>query len=445
MNAAPELASVSTQSNPIGVIVVHGFGTAVAMWVLAFITHIPGLTWPPAGIAVILLAALGAGSVLAGRSVARGGWLVGAAAALTASLVNLMIFGSLLAERPAPGLEGVVPNAAVYLSLFMIVSAAVGIIGGTLGARLALRTPPPAAHWSRSFARVSVVAVLPLLFIGGLVTSTQAGMAFPDWPTSEGAAMFLYPLRHMTGGKFYEHTHRLFGAMVGLTLLTLMIATLTAPVRRPIKVFSVLLFAAVVVQGLLGAERVIANDQALAMVHGIGGQLVFAGTVALAAMLSMTYRGHQPSVAIAGLGSSKRRTLAVWLLVALVVQLGLGAATRHFPPPDRGWHATISHVVFAVVVLTLAVIAAAAARKHAADPAPAGPLLKRLGTGLLHTVNLQVVLGATALIVVLMYGKHTPPHWTDVVFTTLHQFNGAILLGLATLHGVWTWRLIPSR
>jgi len=393
------------------------------------------------------MAALATGAFMAGRSEPRRGWLMGTLVATTASLVNLMIFGSLLVERPATGFEGVVPNAASMVGIFLGISAASGLVAGAVGARLALRAPlqvAVASHWSRPFARVAVVAVLPLLFIGGLVTSTRAGMAFADWPTSEGAAMFLYPLRHMTGGKFYEHVHRLFGAMVGLTLLMLMIATWTAPVRLRIKLFGTGLFAAVVVQGLLGGGRVDLNSQFLAMIHGIGGQLVFAGTVALAVMLSTTYAGGQAVLASAAPASSRRRTLSAWLLGGLVMQLALGAATRHFPPPDRGWHATLTHVGFAFVVFILAIAAGAIARKNGDNPRPAGPLLRRVGTGILHSVSLQFLLGIAALIAVLLVGNRPEVHWADVVFTTLHQFNGALLLALATLNAVWTWRLIPA-
>ena len=42
-----------------------------------------------------------------------------------------------------------------------------------------------------------------------------------DWPNTFGTNMFLYPLSKMTGGIYYEHAHRLFGALVGLTTIGL--------------------------------------------------------------------------------------------------------------------------------------------------------------------------------------------------------------------------------
>ncbi len=60
------------------------------------------------------------------------------------------------------------------------------------------------------------VATLGLIGLGGVVTSKGAGMAVPDWPTSYGYNMFWLPLSWWKGGIFYEHTHRLYAAFIGL-------------------------------------------------------------------------------------------------------------------------------------------------------------------------------------------------------------------------------------
>src|SRR3989337_1847164 len=70
-------------------------------------------------------------------------------------------------------------------------------------------------------ALLTAVATLPLLFIGGLVTSKGAGLAVPDWPTSFGYNMFLYPWSKMVGGIFYEHSHRLVASTVGFLTIVL--------------------------------------------------------------------------------------------------------------------------------------------------------------------------------------------------------------------------------
>src|ERR1044072_7938661 len=82
----------------------------------------------------------------------------------------------------------------------------------------------PDSPWPRRLALLTTVATFPLLFVGGLVTSTGAGLAVPDWPTTFGYNMFLYPWSKMVGGIFYEHSHRLVASCVGLLTIAFTIA-----------------------------------------------------------------------------------------------------------------------------------------------------------------------------------------------------------------------------
>src|SRR5262245_61113386 len=75
--------------------------------------------------------------------------------------------------------------------------------------------------WLHRFAVLTAVATLLLLGIGGLVTSKEAGMSVPDWPTSYGYNMFALPFKFWTGGVFYEHTHRLWATIVGTMIVAL--------------------------------------------------------------------------------------------------------------------------------------------------------------------------------------------------------------------------------
>ena len=54
-------------------------------------------------------------------------------------------------------------------------------------------------HW---FAVLTAVATFLLLGVGGLVTSHEAGMSVPDWPTSYGYNMFALTIRFWKGGAF---------------------------------------------------------------------------------------------------------------------------------------------------------------------------------------------------------------------------------------------------
>src|SRR5437764_10366964 len=81
-------------------------------------------------------------------------------------------------------------------------------------------------------ALLTAAATFPLIFMGGLVTSHQAGMSVPDWPNSYGYNMFMFPPSKWIGGIFYEHTHRLMGTVVGVLSIVLAIAAWKLEWRR---------------------------------------------------------------------------------------------------------------------------------------------------------------------------------------------------------------------
>src|ERR1041384_6559835 len=77
--------------------------------------------------------------------------------------------------------------------------------------------------WFHRFAIVLAVATLFLVALGGVVTTKGVGMAVPDWPTTYGQNMFFFPYSKWMGGIFYEHSHRLWAALVGLLTAALLI------------------------------------------------------------------------------------------------------------------------------------------------------------------------------------------------------------------------------
>src|SRR6185437_16599598 len=88
-------------------------------------------------------------------------------------------------------------------------------------------------HWVALFA---AVFTLPLLFVGGSVTTYRLGLAVPDWPTTFQVNMFLYDFWNAPFGVRVEHTHRLYGAAVGLATIALMVWFLVADRRTMMKV-----------------------------------------------------------------------------------------------------------------------------------------------------------------------------------------------------------------
>src|SRR6188472_62009 len=75
--------------------------------------------------------------------------------------------------------------------------------------------------WLNRFAWLSAVGTLLLICSGGMVTSKGVGLAVPDWPTTFGYNMFLFPVSKWIGGVFFEHTHRLIASTVGMLTVIL--------------------------------------------------------------------------------------------------------------------------------------------------------------------------------------------------------------------------------
>lgn len=332
-------------------------------------------------------------------------------------------------------------------------------------------------NWLGWFAKIAVLATGVLIIAGGLVTGHEAGLAVVDWPNTEGQLMFLYPLSKMTGGVYYEHAHRLYGALVGLTTLALLIAiwrcdgaggepttrpTTTPPLAsslhsarpRPwLRAFAVAAFILVCIQGVLGGLRVtgkvtLSTDPAetqpqviLAIVHGVTAQVFLAMMVSIAAFTSRAWRERSPLLTHPG--ASTDRTVSAVLVGTLLAQTLLGATFRHLHNhPDYPQGAVTGvlhlHIVVAVVALTLILFLGVRAwgmYRHQ-------PRVHKNGQGLMHAVGMQILLGIVAMVAVLSRGADEPIPWWEVLITTMHQALGAAMLALATLHAIWTRRLL---
>src|SRR5436190_21339347 len=120
--------------------------------------------------------------------------------------------------------------------------------------------PMEESGYNRNLHRMALIvawATFPLIFIGGLVTSKDAGLSVPDWPNSYGYNMFLFPPRLWNGGIFYEHTHRLYASFVGLLTVVLAIWTWFGEKRMWVRVLGLSCLSMVIIQGVLGGLRVV--------------------------------------------------------------------------------------------------------------------------------------------------------------------------------------------
>ncbi|MGE5849947.1 MAG: COX15/CtaA family protein [Candidatus Methylomirabilota bacterium] len=148
--------------------------------------------------------------------------------------------------------------------------------------------------WPHRLALGTAGATFLLILAGGLVTTTGAGLAVPDWPTTFGYSMFTFPWSGMVGGIFYEHSHRLLGSLVGsLTILLIVTLWLLEP-RRWLRWLGVAALALVILQGVIGGLRVIWLADRLAIIHAVLAQAFLALTVALTLFTSQEWRREPP-------------------------------------------------------------------------------------------------------------------------------------------------------
>src|SRR5579872_3547204 len=150
--------------------------------------------------------------------------------------------------------------------------------------------------WLNRFAILTAVATLVLVGIGGLVTSHGAGMAVPDWPTTYGYNMFLFPFSNWVGGIFYEHSHRLVASAVGFLTAILAIWLLVRESRAWLRWLGVAAFFAVVLQGVLGGLRVVLYKDEIGIFHAALAQLFFVLVCAIALFTSRWWGNVQEKV-----------------------------------------------------------------------------------------------------------------------------------------------------
>jgi cytochrome c oxidase assembly protein subunit 15 len=208
-----------------------------------------------------------------------------------------------------------------------------------------------ADRWPHCLAVLLCCATFPLIWVGGLVTTYDAGMAVPDWPSTYGYNLFLYPWTIWLSGPwdlFIEHGHRLLGAVVGILTITLVATVWRYDDRRWLRVLSLGALALVIGQGVLGGARVLLDDRFVAMLHGCLGPAFFAYCVGLAVCTSPFWKSSVPLHS----PSSRLPRLALLTCLLAYLQLILGAQLRHIP-------ATFTPIAFQIVVwfhLAIAVV-----------------------------------------------------------------------------------------
>ena len=203
-------------------------------------------------------------------------------------------------------------------------------------------------NWLHRFALGTSIATLILICSGGMVTSKGVGLAVPDWPTSFGYNMFLFPVSQWVGGIFFEHTHRLIASAVGFMTIILAVWIWRADDRRWLRNLGFAALAAVIVQGVLGGLRVTLLKDEIGVFHACLAQAYLGMLVLITLATSSLWwrilvgtprcgvRAPREATS-AGIPRTPQRGVPTRTLSRVVIgttliiylQLGLGATMRH--------------------------------------------------------------------------------------------------------------------
>ncbi len=289
-----------------------------------------------------------------------------------------------------------------------------------------------------------VCATFPLIWVGGLVTTYDAGMAVPDWPSTYGFNLFLYPWQTWIAGPwdlFIEHGHRLLGALVGLITLAFVAVVWLKDSRTWMRGATLAALAAVVFQGVLGGQRVLLDSRIVAMIHACFGPAFFAYCAAMAVVTSRWWR--ETSRHAEGAAAARFGRLAIATAGVAYLQLILGAQLRHRDPvgdPNQFRLVVLFHLFVAGALVVHAILLLRRSRPFADQP-----LVRRPAYVLTTLVSLQLVLGSSTWI--MKYGwpswfaslafaqshVNTTESLPQVLVTTAHVALGSSILAVTVV------------
>lgn len=302
-----------------------------------------------------------------------------------------------------------------------------------------LEIQSPEMRWRHRFTLLTGAATLLLMAWGAFVTSINAGLAVPDWPSSFNSydPFNPWPEWWKITPVLAEHGHRLLGMLAGLLTLILAAWTWIAERRRWLKVLAAIGLALVILQGVLGGLRVVWLSLDLAVVHACMAQLFLGLVTGMALFTSKAWLDEDAREADnPAANPSFLRRAALVTLIVLYMQIILGALLRH---PGTGIDPLLAGLhIFGAILTTGAIIylfAYVFRRFRGARIAyPAARLLLAL-------VVVQVLLGVTAYVVTLDDRGMLEPGNLQVIMNTAHMVVGALLMAAATCAVLGTFHL----
>jgi cytochrome c oxidase assembly protein subunit 15 len=282
------------------------------------------------------------------------------------------------------------------------------------------------------FAIFTACATLILIIAGALVTSNDAGLSVPDWPTSFGS---LYKIPRMVGGVRFEHTHRMIAEFIGLLTIVIAVWTWRSDRRRWIKVLAAGALATVIAQGILGGITVLFFLPPLvSSAHAALGQTFFGIAVAIALFTGRNWVKAAPQVEM-DMHRPTLMTLTLLSIFILYAQLILGAMFRHH---GMSWWPHVLDAPLVAILLTWTAIRALTQYSKI-------PAVRRPAMLVIWLLIAQLCLGFLAFVTRVAWGHDAvQPELPMVLSTVAHVAVGALLLATTAILSLQVWRHVPT-
>jgi heme a synthase len=291
--------------------------------------------------------------------------------------------------------------------------------------------PTPFNSGFHRFAVFTACATFILIIAGALVTSNDAGLSVPDWPTSYGHVLRLPP---WIGGIRYEHSHRMIAGFTILLTASIALWTWFAERRRWMKLLALGALGTIVVQAILGGMTVLHFlPPAISTAHAAIAQTFFCIAVSIAVFTGQKWVEEVDEAAV---DNARPTLLSVALLsiFILYVQLILGALFRHHGLP---WWPHVLNAVTVALILTWTAV-------RAISQFPKVDAIRRPAVLLLFILVLQLCLGFAAFLTRVVWSAGAPqPEFSMVIATVAHVAVGALLLATTAVLTLQVWRHAP--
>lgn len=278
-----------------------------------------------------------------------------------------------------------------------------------------------------------------LIMAGALVTSNDAGLSVPDWPTSFGS---LYRIPPMVGGVKFEHGHRMIAQFIGLLTIALAVWTQRVERRAWVRALGWAALVVVIAQGILGGITVLFHlPPAVSTAHATLGQTFFCIVVSMALFTGRKFQeGESTAPKLSSLASIETRhphltTLSLLAVCSVYIQLILGAAFRH------SGMKLLPHLISAVVVTAMLLWTG-----HRILRYESLPQLRRPAATLLVLLALQLSLGVGAYVTRIRWPHGVQPGLAMVLMTVAHVAVGALVLATSVVLAIEVHRTaVPQK